>query len=132
MTKLDLILMLLELGLQGRENSSTLDCSIRTLSVTKAKPCGNIIKWGNKKTNRDIESDNFEPWTRNFYTSRDFSDHRNGKNVWCLLKKLSQLILTKRKEELSRITYDITCEISYALRQSCLSCIRGKKKSINE
>ena len=48
------------------------------------------------------------------------------------VKKLSQLISIKRKEELSVVTYGIRCKISFALLRSCLLCIRGSRKSNNE
>ena len=52
----------------------------------------------------------------------------------CLMfvKKLSQFISTKRKEELSVLTYGIRCKISFVLLRSCLLCIRGSRKSNNE
>ena len=48
------------------------------------------------------------------------------------VKKLNQLISTKRKEQLSEVTYGIRCKISFALLRSCLLCIRGSRKSNNE
>ena len=48
------------------------------------------------------------------------------------VKELSQLVSTKRKEELSMVTYGIRCIISYALQRSCLLSIRGSRKSNNE
>ena len=48
------------------------------------------------------------------------------------VKKLSQFISTKRKEELSVLTYGIRCKISFVLLRSCLLCIRGSRKSNNE
>ena len=47
-------------------------------------------------------------------------------------EKLSQPISIKRKEKLSVVTYGIRCEISFALLQSCLLCIRASQKSNNE
>ena len=47
-------------------------------------------------------------------------------------EKLSQPISIRRKEKLSVVTYGIRCEISFALLQSCLLCIRASQKSNNE
>ena len=55
-----------------------------------------------------------------------------GRECSMFVKKLSQLISIKRKEELSVVTYGIRCKISFALLRSCLLCIRGSRKSNNE
>ena len=57
---------------------------------------------------------------------------RMGRECSMFVKKLSQLISIKRKEELSVVTYGIRCKISFALLQSCLLYIRESLKSNNE
>ena len=51
---------------------------------------------------------------------------------WMFIKKLSQLVPRKRKEELSIVTYGIRCKLSFALLRSCLICIRGSRKSSHQ
>ena len=55
-----------------------------------------------------------------------------GRECSMFVKKLSQLISIKQKEESSMTTYGIRRRISFALLRSCLLCIRGSRKSINE
>ena len=55
-----------------------------------------------------------------------------GRECSMFVKKLSQLISIKQKEESSMATYGIRRRISFALLRSCLLCIRGSRKSINE
>ena len=55
-----------------------------------------------------------------------------GRECSMFIKKLSQLVSRKRKEELSVVTYGIRCKLSYALLRSCLLCIRGSRKTIYE
>ena len=57
-----------------------------------------------------------------------------GSECSMLVKKLRQRISTKRKEELSVVTYGIRCKISHPslLLRSCFLCMRGNRKSNNE
>ena len=55
-----------------------------------------------------------------------------GRECSIFVKKLNQLISTKRKEELSVVTCGIRCKINFVLLQSCQLFIRGSQKSNNE
>lgn len=59
---------------------------------------------------------------------------RGGIRRGCLMfvKKLSQLVSTIQKEELSMVTYCIRCKISYPLLKSCPLYILGSHKSNDE
>ena len=55
------------------------------------------------------------------FTALLFSATRGmGRACSMFVKKLSQLVSIKRKEELSVVTYGIRCMISFALLRSCL------------
>ena len=120
------------------------------------------ILWNERTRKKErIQFVNFEHWTRNFYTTRVFSNRGNGKkcsmfvnslkanptkwsNKNCLsvfhhfvglalkgIKKVSQLISTKQKEESVMVTYGIRCRTSYTILRSFLLCIRGSRKPRN-
>ena len=55
-----------------------------------------------------------------------------GRECSMFIKKPSQLVSRKRKEELSVVTYGIRCKLSFALLRSCLICIRGSRKSSHQ
>ena len=55
-----------------------------------------------------------------------------GRECSMFVKKLSQLISIKQKEESTMATYGIRRKISFALLRSYLLCIRGSRKSMNE
>ena len=55
-----------------------------------------------------------------------------GRECSMFVKKLSQLISIKQKEESTMATYGIRRKISFALLRSYLLCIRGNRKSMNE
>ena len=55
-----------------------------------------------------------------------------GREFSMLVKRLSQPISIKQKQDLIVVAYGIRCKISFALLQSYLLCIRGSQKSNNE
>ena len=55
-----------------------------------------------------------------------------GRECSTFVKWLCQMISLKRKEELSVVTYEVRCKISYALLRSSLLCLRGSRKMSSE
>ena len=53
-----------------------------------------------------------------------------GRECSMFVKKLSQLVSIKRKEELSVVTYGIRCEISFALLQVAYYVYEGVENQI--
>ena len=117
--------------LEDREYSSTLGYLIQTFNVTKAKPCENVMKLRNKKK-RENTIHEFWILNKETFTLLIFSATREmGRECSMFVKKISQLISIKRKEELSGITYRIRCKISFALLWNCLLCIQVSRKPID-
>ena len=120
LTRLDQTLAPQDFGLEDREHSSTLGYLIPTLNVNKAKPCENVIKI-NEQEKKGEYSSRILNVERGTFTPLVFSATRGmGRACSMFVKKLSQLVSIKRKEELSVVTYGIRCMISFALLRSCL------------
>ena len=116
-----------DFALKNREHSSSLGYLIPTLNVTRAKKRKRYEINEQEQFSRilNIEQETFTPLV--FSATRAM-----GRECSMFVKKLSRLISIKRKEELSLVTYGIRCKISFALLRSCLSCIRGSRKSNNK
>ena len=130
LTKLDLTLASEDFGLEDREHSSTWGYLIQMLNVTKAKPCEKCCEINVQEKKREhisrilnVEQGTFTPLSATGGMGRECS---------MFVKKLDQLISTKRKEELSVVTCGIRCKGNFVLLRSCQLFIRGSRKSNNE